>query len=426
MFTTYNSNWPWYPKERINQIMGILLSFVVWPFGTWIYCVKHPQRKSSYVVFFLFSLLLCWHMSPMINSGYDDFIGIKERFEDTEINTFYLLYETGAYFSFAEDSPKELYEDFLIWLVKTFTQNYHFFFLLASVPIAVRQLKSLRRITRDINFQPTIWGLFIMLMFIFPRDIITTQNPRFATGFWICVLSSLSFFCGEERNWKYLLLALLAPLCHSGLLPFVVLLLASAFIPKNLNVLRYVALISIPFCFFDAGIFEGISFSFLPSRLASWVNEYMSEESYAQFILKEGKSGFWWVDAGFQILMKVAYIWMTLQIISSPNMVKKNTEANSIISLFLLIFAFTNITQFVPEFGTRYYNFLRVFCVYTWFKTFGLSQKYMSSIYLLMIASLWPISHRYGYILGGALSVNTPTDIFYTPLPYLMGKGLFW
>lgn len=425
MNKTFCSKWH-YPQEMQGSLNNKILFFLLWPFGAWLYCIKQPQFKSSYVIFFLFSLLLCWHMSPMSDRGYDDFIGIKERFEVASITTSDLIYEIQAYFSMADDTPKELYEDILTWLVKGFTSNYHFYFLFAAVPIAFCQLRSMKRITGDIYFKPTLWGIFIMIMLIFPRDIITTQNPRFATGFWICVMSTLYFYGSESRNWKYLLFSLLAPLCHSGLMPFVLLLLLSVFIPKDLKLLKYVALISIPFSFFDAGLFGNLSFDFMPDRFAIWVNEYMSDESYARFILKEGRSGFWWVDAGFQMLMKFAYIWMAIQIIRNWNRVENDAESYNLISFYLVLFAFVNITQFLPEFSTRYYNFLRVFCIYVWFKTFGLNRNYISSIKLLMVASTWFLFSRYGYVIGGALSVNTPTDIFYMPLPYLIGKGLLW
>ncbi len=426
MNETFNSKWYGYPKENRDSLPFKLLFYLIWPFGAWLYCLKQPQYKSSYILFFLFSLLLCWHMAPRTNVGYDDFIGIKERFEVSSITTSNLIYEIKAYFSMADDGPKELYEDIVIWFVKGFTSNYHFYFLLAAIPIAFCQLRSMKRITGDINFKPTIWGIFIMIMFIFPRDIITTQNPRFATGFWICVMSTLYYYGSERRNWKYLLVSLFAPLCHSGIMPFVLLLLLSVFIPKNLKLLKYVALFSIPFSFFDAGLFGHLSFDFLPDHFARWVNRYMSDEFYARFILHEGRSGFWWVEAGFQMLMKFAYIWMTIQIIRNWDRVENNAESYNLISFYLILFSFVNFTQFLPEFSTRYYNFLRVFCVYVWFKTFGLNINYMFSIKILMVASTWFFFTRYGYVIGGALSVNTPTDIFIMPLPYLIGEGLFW
>lgn len=425
MNKTFCSKWH-YPQEMQGSLNNKILLFLLWPFGAWLYCFKQPQFKSSYVIFFLFSLLLCWHMSPMSDSGYDDFIGIKERFDTAIISTTDLKYEIDAYFSMADDAPKELYEDILTWFVKGCTNNYHFFFLLAAIPIAFCQLKSMRRITSDLNFKPSTWGLIILSLFIFPRDIITTQNPRFATGFWICVLCTLYYYGSGKRNWRYLLVSMLAPLCHSGLMPFVIVLFLSVLIPQNWKVLKYVALSSIPFAFFDAGLLGNVSFDFMPDTFARWINGYMSDESYAKHILKTGRSGFWWVDAGFLLLMKFAYIWMTFQLIKNWDKVEKNAESYNLISFFLFLFAFVNLTQFVPEFSTRYYNFLRVFCIYLWFKTFGLDKNYISSIKLLVIATSWFVFNRYGYIHGGALSVNTPTDIFYMPLPFLITKGLLW
>lgn len=135
MNKTFCSKWH-YPQEMQGSLNNKILFFLLWPFGAWLYCFKQPQFKSSYVIFFLFSLLLCWHMSPMSDSGYDDFIGIKERFDTAIISTTDLKYEIDAYFSMADDAPKELYEDILTWFVKGCTNNYHFFFLLAAIPIA--------------------------------------------------------------------------------------------------------------------------------------------------------------------------------------------------------------------------------------------------------------------------------------------------
>ena len=118
MNETFNSKWYGYPKENRDSIAFKLLFYLIWPFGAWLYCLKQPQYKSSYILFFLFSLLLCWHMAPRTNVGYDDFIGIKERFEVSSITTSDLIYEIQAYFSMADDGPKELYEDIVIWFVK--------------------------------------------------------------------------------------------------------------------------------------------------------------------------------------------------------------------------------------------------------------------------------------------------------------------
>lgn len=115
---------------------------------------------------------------------------------------------------------------------------------------------------------------------------------------------------------------------------------------------------------------------------------------------------------------------MTMKIIKNKVIVKQNPESANIYTFYLLVFAVVNMIQFVPELGNRYYGFLRIFCVYVWFKAFYPQNNKI--LYLLLGATSWYMFNRYGYILGGALSVNTPIDIFYMPLPYLVGKGLLW
>ena len=115
---------------------------------------------------------------------------------------------------------------------------------------------------------------------------------------------------------------------------------------------------------------------------------------------------------------------MTLKLIKNKVIVKQNPESANMYSFYLLVFAVVNMIQFVPELGNRYYGFLRVFCVFVWFKAFYPFNNKI--LYILLASTSWYMIGRYGYVLGGALSVNTPIDIFYMPLPYLMGKGIFW
>lgn len=414
--------WPWYESSNIAATRMLL--FLIWPFGAWISALKHANKKASFVIFFLFDMLLLWHMSPTgYGNGYHDFLGIMERFQMNNISWNELLYELQTFFTFSEDAPKEIYEDILTWITKNLlSDNYHIYFLLASIPVAYCQLNILYRIINDTRSKMCFALLTVMILLIIPRDIIGTQNPRFTTGFWMCAMSAISYYV-EKKN-IYILLVLVTPIFHSAMWPFVLLFLIGLIIQRFERPLEIAAYLSIPFLFIDADLFRDLNFDFLPSSLSNWVAGYMSDESYAKLVLHEGKSGFWWVDSLFKISQKVIYIYMTLKLIKNKVIVKQNPESANMYSFYLLVFAVVNMIQFVPELGNRYYGFLRVFCVFVWFKAFYPFNNKI--LYILLASTSWYMFNRYGYILGGALSVNTPIDIFYMPLPYLMGKGLFW
>ena len=164
----------------------------------------------------------------------------------------------------------------------------------------------------------------------------------------------------------------------------------------------------------------GTKFTFLPDSLQIWVNGYMSESSFAR--VNGPATGFGWLGITFRYLQKISYVILTVQMIKSREEEKKN----DLYKFYLVVFTIINLIQFVPELSTRYYHFIAIFGVYLWFNFFGGDKKKERAIYFVAIVFLWTALFRYGYFFGGALRVNTPPDIFITPLPYLIGKGLWW
>lgn len=424
MMLTYNNRYPWPIVESKKKAVFKYFLFILWPFVAWLYCLKEPRSKTSHSIFFLFALLLLWHMAPTnYSNAYHDFLGILELFESASFSWYDIKNEIISFFSFADDAPKEIYEDILMWIVKSFTNNYHFYFMIAAVPVAFFQIRSLRRVTSDTMFVPGALGIIAMIMMIIPRDMIAVQNPRFTTGFWLAVYCSLYCFTENKKSIKYLLPLLLLPAIHGGLWPCLIMMIAYLVIPKRISLLKTFAIITIPFIFIDPDIVSFLDFSILPDSF-DWVAESFSEENYSRLVLREGRSGFWWVDSAFTVGTKIVYIIMAIMLFRHEDLVHSNQESHNFYPFFLFSFAFINLMQFFPEAGNRYYGLWRIFIFYIWYKTFHFSKP--GIYWSLLLCSSWYMVVRYGYFLGGALSVNMPPDIFITPLPYLIGKGLVW
>lgn len=425
-FTHRKLQWP---HESPNNLGFKLLLFLLWPFGAWIESLKSANTKSSYVIFFMFSLLICWHFEePGYFNYYDDFIGIRDRFYEYNLTFDQIVRDFTAYINFADNAPKDIYERALNWFSKfMFGNNYHFFFLLAAIPIAICQTKVMKHVTCDSKFiARNLLCLVVLAMLIFPRDIVTVQNPRFSTGFWICVCASIYYYCNYGNKFWCLFFILLSPLFHSGLLVYVGLFFASIFIPKKGWYLETAAICSIPFIFFNADLLSSINIElgFLPHSIKSWIELHLSDDMYSKHISNDGRAGFWWIEFSFNIMMRFAYIYMTYLLIKNKVSIKNNEEIRNFYYFYLIVFTFANTIQFVPVLGTRYYWFIRIFCLFIWFK--ALYPEHLKSLYFLVFASIFSIIQRYGYILGGALACTTPLDLFFAPLPYLLGKGLLW
>lgn len=411
-----------------SQPLGhFLLFFIIWPFGAWLYSLKYIRDSKAYVIFFLFSLLTCWHMAPVFLSDmYDDFLGILQRFQDMTISTDELVKQIQAYFTFDREAPKEIYEITMIWFIKQFTNNYHFYFLICAIPVAYFQLKSLKLITDDNKFKAGFWSsLIVVIMFIFPRDIVTVQNPRFTTGFWLCIVCALYYFCNKNRLLT-LLPILFAPLIHSALWLYVVIIIVYLILPKNHTLLRWCVICTFPLMFITTDFFHQIDLSqFLPPSLYRWSTYHNTDEAYAN-LAGASRSGFWWVGSSFVIAQKVMYAVMATIIMKEFKKSNKKIDdvSRRLYPFFLLFFAISNLIHSVPALGERFFCFTRIFTIFMWFK--AVYPKYPKILVCLLGVCSWSIFVRYGYILGGALSVNTHPDLFYTPLPYLIGKGIFW
>ena len=98
-----------------------------------------------------------------------------------------------------------------------------------------------------------------------------------------------------------------------------------------------------------------------------------------------------------------------------------NRESATLYPFYLVLFTAVNLIQFVPVLSGRFYWFIQIFCLFVWFKAFGFSKRNM--LLFLLAANSYYIIRRYGYFLGGALSVTTNPDLFNTPLPYLIATG---
>lgn len=409
-----------------DQQIGIkLILFCICPFAAFIYSLKDAASRSSYVIYALFGILFCWHMNPTGVERYDDLSGILLYIARFDYNHAYnsLQEEIAAYLSFSDNSPKELYMDLLIWISRFFSDNPHFVLAIAAIPFLFFQLKSLALITDDERFKNrNIYCLLILLLFVFPRDIISVQNPRFATGVWMAVYATIQFFksVSKRQKIKYLLLIFLTPTIHAAFWVYVGIFMGGwlFFIrrPKISIILLY---LSVPFSYFSYDLLTQLNISelSLPPAFELWINNYLSEEKFNMYILHEGASGFFWVQESFHFIMRTTYLLVPIMLWYVRKDISKRADISCFFSFYLFFYAVVNFIQFIPVLGTRYFWLVQIFSVYVFFKAFGINRN-RKFIYCLLFACSYDILRRYLY--KGAVYSSVPVEIFFMPLPYLI------
>lgn len=287
----------------MNPVLSLLL-FVISPFVSFLASLLKPISKTSFVIYFLFGVLFCWHMGAVEGDQYDDYFQIVERFQESRYTLTDFWNILCDFVTFQSDE-KEVYPILLNAITRLFSDNSHLFFAIASVPYLLLSLACVRMLVNDQKFPRSgIWALLIIYLFVVPRDILTVQNPRYTTAFWLVIFVLLKYYGTSTKNRNhYLLLLLLTPLIHNGIVPMVLILGLYLCFPLKYGLVRNVFYISIPFSFFSYHLLSQLDYSFLSTSMLIYVERHLGEAYYNKYVVHTGSSGYFWVQNLFDNLL---------------------------------------------------------------------------------------------------------------------------
>lgn len=119
-----DSSLKWYqlePNDAKELVIKMVL-FVLCPFAAFLGSLLRPTSKSSFVIYFLFGILFCWHMDPKGLVVYDDYIGIRDLFLKYKYTMTDFYDKLWLYITF-EGKEKELYSVFLNAFTRQFSER---------------------------------------------------------------------------------------------------------------------------------------------------------------------------------------------------------------------------------------------------------------------------------------------------------------
>lgn len=405
----------WYQLEPndAKELVIKLVLFVICPFAAFLGSLLRPTSKSSFVIYFLFGILFCWHMDPAGLTEYDDYMGIRDEFLAYKYSMADFLEKFVGYITL-QGKERDLYSVFLNAFTRIFSSNFHLYFAIASIPYLIFSLASVRKLTESEEFPRCgIYALLIILLFVIPRDIVTVQNPRYTTAVWISMWGFLNYFDRSKSNWNwYAIPIILSVVLHTGLLPMVLVFLMAIIVPLPVKKIELIFFVSIPFSFFSYELFASINYSFLPSFLSHWIQSYLSDEMYAKLILNKGRSGFFWVTQLFSYISYVAYFLIPIMMMKYKEQILENSEIGKLYPFYILLFSITNFIRMLPTIGVRYFLTIQIMSVYMFFKVFYPMKK--NYFWVLLFAWSFPIFLRWFY--SGAGLHLVPKNIYFDNL----------
>lgn len=407
-----------------NNLAVKLIMFIIWPFGTFIGSVFEANKKSSYVIFFLFGVLFCWNMAPRETNRYDDFLGMVNIFETTDYTYDDISDQIKKYIYFDDDAPKELYNNVLISITKSISENYHLYFAFAAIVYLIFMLGSLKMITTDYKFKICFYSILILMLFVIPRDLITVQNPRYTTGLWFNIFCTLKFYSTENIKYRriYPFLILCSPFFHSGMWLYVGLFWSLSILTKlhfPMKVALILFYISIPFSYLSYEILADYSIDLLPipETFKLTFKSYTSIEWFNKY--NATGTGLTWLENIFNFIRITFYACIPYFLYKYRNS-NKNIRAHLILTYLFLFGAMVNFIQSVPILGLRYSYFYQILAIYAWFKfVYPRNNKF-----LLVGLCGWAFYIVNRYFYKGAVSVCVPPDIWFFPAPFLFFQNM--
>ena len=399
-----------WPIESKKEISTKLILFLLSPFIALLYSLKNMDTKSSFAVFFGFAV--CFGMAfstesydrlSMTSSGIDAGRYRLEFEQSSNMTTPQFLNTWNEFIDFDEGS-KDFYYIAIVYLVSRFTHNYHWLFMAFAIVFAFFQLKSLKLLVQQKNWENGLFFVLLALFFTW-NQIFNINAMRFYTAAWVGVYSVMQIFQNKRRG--YFLLLLLAPFIHSSFwLFFVVVVLAFLF-----KGLEWFWIVIFVISFFSSTFLAdllGMTVDYLPEFLAKTVRGYTEEGRLFSETIYSG-TGFWWVPMVFDYAYKIFTNLLVVLFIFNRKLIKDNNTRN--LYLFIIIFmTYINFAMPIPALGRRSIVMAYPIIAYIWLANFG-KTKYKWLIYAFPFVWAWQIMTYVGFyfsVLDWTFFVSSP------------------
>lgn len=405
-------------KEDNQDILAKTILFLISPFFAFLYSLRRIKTKSSYVIFFLFSVFfgMSFTVGNFREEGSNDGISYRIKFESYQYVSSYQYFDGLKEFFTFDAGSKDYYFDTIAFYVSRITDNYHVMFMVFAIIFVFISLKTFKIFTTEDNFKTSFACLILAYLFMI-NQIFNINGMRFWTAAWIGVYSIFQIF--KYQNKKYFLLALCTPFFHGSFWVFIGVIILAYFFKKYNRL--WVILFFISFFISELSItlvqnFIDIMPAFL-QRMAS----YYTEADYIETRSQTG-TGFWWVSILFSILVRIYFNAIVFLFIKNTKLINSNLKTKSLYQFLLVWMTIFNFTMAVPSLGGRFITLAYPIIAYIWLINFeGDIKRYRNFLYLMPLVYFmhfyYLIFLNYGNSLESCFFYSSP---FYLIYKYLL------
>lgn len=401
---------------KIKNQIGLLILFLIWPFGAFLITIRKFHLKESKVIVYLF-LVLFGLTFVLGNEKLDSFRYAEYYKHVASLSSKEFLYSLSGFF--LSENTLDIAQPFISFILSRITDDPRLFFGAIAAIFGYFYLKSITLLHDQYIENNNNNSFFFLLFFILILDPIFNINGfRFWTAAWIFFFGA--YHVVAYRKIKYLWLCFLSILFHFSFFAPAFILLAY-YILGNRNRWYYAFLLA-SFLISDI-VFKLVPqiLPFLGEGISSKAGRYANTETMGQISARTE----WAIEQGKWYIYlpgKVAFYYIVfafLYIRYKYRNLPKSIELENIYSFALLFLAFANTISFIPSMG-RFKTIFYMFAIIFIFTTF--IQKSTKKLNWLTIVGLFPFLLSLIVVLRLGFDVVNPLLFTLLPFPFIFDE----
>ena len=384
----------------------LLISFVLWPFGTFLYALYYYTHKDSRIILILFTALFGFCMIAD-SEGLDLYRYLDKLKEYISLSfSEFIRLISGTYSADSKRGAVDLYVDLSAFLISRFTSSGSVLMMFFGLVYGFAYAKSLSLLL-TFNRLKNRFTIIILICFSFIMGLDQLAGVRFGTGAYLFFAGSFNLLNDKKRiGWLYILSAVFI---HFGYIPGALLILFFPIFGKNKWLIYGITIIS----FLIPNLLHNFILQFsseLEGGISNRANIYTKIDGSSENINSQIEL-VWFVKYRFTTILYYSY-FAIIVILFKFNQLRTNIFSNKLLYFTLLIISVSNFTILViPVFGGRYQVIYLMFFMGYLYHLYSLNKNSIIVKYLAygtILASLFQIV----YVLRCFL-FYTPASLFY-------------
>ncbi len=396
-----------YSYNSVSRDIGlILLFFLIWPFGAFLYALYYYNKKESKIVFILFTGLFGYSMLPM-SPGLDLYRVLHEfpTYSSLSYSDFKQSFR-NLYSNSGDSASVDLYRDTVTFIVSRFTENGKWLMLAFGLFTGYAYTKVLSLFIGE-GQERNIHLYILIISFSFIISIDQISGVRFCLAAYVFFFGAIHVIINGDK--RYLFVAALAILIHFSFITVVLLLIVFLKL-KNYPGIIY-ALVILSFI--------------LPNLLHSYILQYAGifgqaiearTELYKDLTseLNYGADTSWYVRYRISLMQIFCYLVLVLTRIRKK-FINYSDRTSDLFFFCLLVLTFVNFTMDIPHLGYRFQFIFLMFSMYYLYKLY--TENSESVLIARLIYTALPFSILMIFYGLRSILYLTPLSLYLFNLP---------